>query len=103
MIGQNFTTTANYSDATTLGRYGYPVQVLVSCDQPVFMQFAEKHSKYASRVIWQQIDVPFPPGDYRFAECYGIRFKTNGGTPAAVYAISVFKEDPIVQGFSPST
>lgn len=102
MVGVTFTTSAGYTDEATLGRYGYPVQALVSTDQPVFMQFAKRENR-ASRVVWELQDVPFPPGDYRFGDCYGIRFKTNGGSPATVYAITVYKEDPVVQGFSPST
>ncbi len=103
MVGQTFTTTDEYTDDATLGRWGTGYQVLVSCDNPVFMQFAKQANNYFGRIIWEQQDVAFPPGDYRFLNCHGIRFKTNGDTDAFVYAITVFPEDPIVQGFSPST
>ena len=101
MIGQVFATEDSYTDGTTVGKYGVGNQVLVSVDKSVIMQFA-KRERRASRVVWELQDVEFPQGDYRFGNCYGIRFKTAGGTPANVYAITVFPEDPIVQGFSPS-
>ncbi len=103
MIGQKFATEDDYVDATTCGRYGYPIQVLVSVDSSVLMQFAKKDPRYAARVTWELQDVEFPQGDYRFGNCYGIRFKTvPDADPANVYVISVMKEDPTVQGFSPS-
>lgn len=101
MVGQKFEALDAYDDTTTVGPWGYPVQVALSLDQPTIMQFAWKRfPRYASRVTWQIEEVPFPAGDFRWARCYGIRIRNAGDTPANVYAITVYKEDPIMQGFS---
>lgn len=102
MIGQNFTTESEYDDeTTTVGPYGYPVQLIISTDQPTFMQFAERLQH--GRVTWEFADVPVPAGDYRLRGCHGVRIKTNGDTPANVWAVTRQKEDPYIEGFSFNT
>lgn len=102
MVGQKFASLAAFDPTTTIGPWGYPVQVALSIDQATLMQFAYKRfPRYASRVTWQIEEVIFPAGDFRWARCYGIRIRSaDPDVPANVYAVTVYKEDPIMQGFS---
>lgn len=102
MNGVQFTTTDNYEDGT-VGPQGYPVKILCTWDQPVFVQVARrKHG--IERVIYDEIeDVPFPPGDYVFGRAHGLRIKSNGGTPAKVTVVIQYKDDPEILSFSSNT
>lgn len=100
MVSQEFTTTDEWQE---VGPWGYPVQLALSTNQPVLMQFAYKRFPYrASRVTWQIEQCVMPPADYRFGRCYGVRIKTSGDTAATVFAVTRYREDPIIEGFSTS-
>lgn len=98
MIGQQFTSEDDYTEVAV---QGYPIEVVATWDAPVFLQVARRLRGY-ERVTWDINDVPFPPGDFIFGRCHGLRVKSNGDTPANVFIIQRFKEDPVIVSFDPT-
>jgi hypothetical protein len=98
MIGQQFVTTNAYADSQV--DVDREVLMHISTDQPVFVQIARINHRDGSR-IWEQSDTPFPASDFVFDRCAGVRFKTNGATPANVYVIWTFHlDDVLIRRFS---
>lgn len=101
MIGLEFTTTDAYTDDSTIGPQGYPVQVVLDIDHPVFMQVAFRpFPRISNRVRWDFTDVAVPAGQFRMRRVHGLRFKTRDSTPATISYIVAYKEDPEFQSFS---
>lgn len=99
MLGVSFATTADYSDATTLNP-DREVDLIVSTDHPTFIQTLRINQKDGSR-NWDGGDVPLPACDVRLCKVAGIRFKTNGATPAIVYVLWTYDKDDVeVRSFS---
>lgn len=99
MQGQEFTTTDSFDDAT-VGPWGYPVRAVLSIDKPVIVNVAFKPFAYWNRVRWGLEEIEWPAGEYRLRALYGIRFRTANSDPATITAVTLYKEDPIVESFS---
>lgn len=98
MLGVTYVTTANYEDSEIA--VDREVEFIVNSDHPTFIQVARLNSKDGSR-IWDLADTPLPACDVRFAKIAGIRFKTNGGTPATVTTLWTFSKDDVqIMSFS---
>lgn len=90
MIGEQFVTTAKYADSQV--DVDREVSMHISVDQPVYCQIARINHRDGSR-HWEAADTPFPAADFTLDRVAGVRFKTNGGTPANVYVIWTFRID----------
>lgn len=90
MIGEQFVTTAKYADSQV--DVDREVSMHISVDQPVFVQIARINHRDGSR-HWESADTPFPAADFTLDRVAGIRFKTNGTTPANAYVIWTFRVD----------
>jgi hypothetical protein len=98
MIGEQFVTTSKYADSQV--DVDREVTMYVSTDAPVYAQIARINHRDGSR-HWENADTPFPAADMVFEKCAGVRFKTNGATPANVFAVWTFhRDDAFIRRFS---
>jgi len=98
MLGVAFTTTNKYEDSEVA--VDREVQFTINSDHLAFFQTARVNPKDGS-IQWDLADIPLPACDIRFSKIAGIRFKTNGGTPANVVILWTFSTDDVqIDSFS---
>lgn len=93
MIGEQFITTSSYADSQV--DVDRVVSMHISTDAPVYVQIARINPRDGSR-HWESTDTPFPAADFTLDRIAGVRFKSNGDTPANVFVIWTFHVDDAI-------